>query len=84
MINLFQNDLVSKLKSNCNGHTYAGDKTVGVCDRNYNGLQVKLRQVGNEMLQWFDINFMQVNPSNFQYIVFSKSEEKHHKSVLIY
>ena len=27
------------------------------------------------MLQWFDVNFMQANPSKFQYIVLSKSEE---------
>ena len=28
------------------------------------------------MLEWFDINFMQANPSKFQYIVFSKKQEK--------
>ncbi len=28
------------------------------------------------MLEWFDINFMQANPSKYQYIVFSKKQEK--------
>ncbi len=57
---------------------YADDSTVGVCERNYTGLQIKLRQVGNEMLQWFDITFVQANLSTykFQCVVFSKSEEK--------
>ncbi len=36
----------------------------------------KFRQVRNEMLQWFGIDFMQANPSQFQNIVFAKSEEK--------
>ena len=73
---MFQNDLLSQLKNKCDVYNYADDNTVGVCDRNYNGLHVKLRQVGNEMLEWFDINFMQANPSKFQYIVFSKEQEK--------
>ena len=76
VFNLFQNDLVSKLKSNCDVYYYADDNAVGVCDCNYNGLQIKLRQVGKDMLQWFDMNVMQANPSKFQYMVFSKSEEK--------
>ena len=35
----------------------------------------KFSQVGHEMLQWFDTNFMPTNPSKCQYIEFSKSEE---------
>ncbi len=33
IFNLFQNNLVSKLKSNCDVYNYADDHTVGVCDR---------------------------------------------------
>ncbi len=67
-------DLVS-LKAIVDVYNYADDNTVGVCDRNYAGLQIKLRQVGNEMLQWFDIDIVQANPYKFQYIMFSKCEE---------
>ncbi len=51
VFNLFQNDLVSKLKNKCDVYNYADDNMVDVYDRNYDGLHIKLRQVGNEMLK---------------------------------
>ncbi len=54
-----------KLKSKCDVYNYTDDNSVAVCDRHYCGLHIKLRQTGNEMLKWFDINF-----------VFSTKQEK--------
>ena len=68
------------LKNKCDVYNYAADNTVDVCNRDVTAVMgyiiIKLRQVGNEMLEWFHINFMQTNPSKFQYIVFSKTPEK--------
>ncbi len=66
----------------CDEYSYGDNKTVGVCDRNYDGLHIKFRQVGNEKLKWrFDVNIMQANPSKFHCIVVSK---KLGKTVLVF
>ena len=49
-------------------------------DRNYEVAYKNIVVASNVMLEWFSINFMQANPSKFQFIVF---EEKSHQRDII-
>ncbi len=51
------------------------DKTLG-------GLQAKLSELSGILIQWFSDNYMQTNPSKFQYILFGEGGKEHESNVL--
>ena len=54
-------------------YDYADDNTAGVCIKTPDKLCRGLEKCVPSMLHWFDINFMQGNPSKFQFMLFGKN-----------
>ena len=60
----------------CDIFNYADDNTVCCVGDNVDDVKNKLHIVSSTMMKWFDANFMQANPSKFQFIVFDRVYEE--------
>ena len=80
IFNIFYNDLLLYLSEKCNAFNYADDTSILCVDRNYDAASKNVG-VSNVMLEWFSINFMQANPSKFQFILLEK--ESHQRDIIL-
>ncbi len=55
---------------------YADDNTIGCQSEDIPHLTVKSQRSIEELLNWFDSNYMQANPNKFQFIIFDKHNSK--------
>ena len=81
IFNIFYNDLLLCLSEKCNVFNYADDTSILCVDRNYEVAYKNIVVASNVMLEWFSTNFMQANPSKFQFIVFEK--ESHQRDIIL-
>ncbi len=58
-------------------YNFADDNAVSACDETLGGLQAKLSELSGILIQWFNDNYMQANPSQFQYILFGEGGKEH-------
>ncbi len=82
--NIFMNDLILQLtkeRGDC-VYNYADDNTVSACDKTLGGLQTKLSELSGILVQWFSDNYMQANPSKFQYVLFADGGKEHESNLL--
>ena len=75
IFNVFYNDLLLLLDEYCHVFNYADDTSILCTGHDYNDAYVKICSASTIMLEWFKSNFMQANPSKFQYIVFEKDKQ---------
>ncbi len=69
LFNLFQNDLICLLEKLCDVFNY----TIGAAGKDKEQVCVKLKESSGIMVNWFNDNYMQANPSKFQLIIFGTS-----------
>ncbi len=60
----------------------ADDNTVSACDKTPGSLRAKLSELPGRPIQWFRGNYMQANPSKFQYTLFSEGGKEHESNLL--
>ena len=65
IFNVFIRDLFYSIQ-NCNLYNYADDNPLSMASPNLDMVLSSLTLDGNNAIQWFDVNEMQVNPENFQ------------------
>ena len=70
--NVFSNDLLMLLSTICDIYNYADDNSISCEGDDYDSAHQKILQTSNVMLNWFKENYLQANPSKFQFIVFDK------------
>ncbi len=77
IFNVFLNDLLHQMGclENCDLYNYADDNTAGVCGKTPEEVCSRLEIVVASLLHWFDLNFMQANPSKFQFMMFGKKTD---------
>ena len=71
--NVFSNDLLILLSTICNIYNYADDNSICCEGNDYESAHQNVLQSANVMLKWFKENYLQANPSKFQFIVFDKT-----------
>ena len=76
MFNIFQNDLLCSIEKKCDIFNYADDNTICCYGNSINEVSTKLQSAIDDVLKWFDNNYMQANPAKFQLIMFGKGEPK--------
>ncbi len=79
IFNVFLKDLLHQMGclENCDLYNYADDNTAGVCGKTPEDSEIcsRLEIVVASLLHWFDLNFMQANPSKFQFMMFGKKTD---------
>ena len=70
LFNVFINDLFYFIQ-NCNLYNYAEDNALSMASPNLDTVLSSLTLDGNNVIQWFEVNGMQANPENFQFMLFS-------------
>ena len=73
--NIHSNDLLYAIMKMCYVYNYADDNTIGCSGKYPQEVQMKLENVSNVMLKWFDENMMKANPEKFQYIIFNRNKK---------
>ena len=75
MYNVFSNDLLCKVNnlSDITVYNYADDTTIACTDVNYDTTHNKLLNASEILLEWFESNNLNSNPTKFQLIVFEES-----------
>ncbi len=81
--NICTNDIILQLTKERSDCVYNYANTVSACDKILGGLQAKLSEVSGIFIQWFSENYMQANPSKFQYILFDEGGKEHERNLLL-
>jgi len=68
LFNIYVNDMFSCVE-NCQVFNYADDNTVSACHQNINELIDIILNDTNNLIKWFNDNFMKVNPEKFQLLL---------------
>ncbi len=71
--NVFSNDLLILLSTMCDIYNYADDNSLCCEGNDYESAHQNILQNADVMLKWFKDNYLQANPSKFQFIVFEKA-----------
>ena len=71
--NIHSNDLLVLMSTMCSIYNYADDNTIAVRDKSIQVVLSRLTRCAEQMIDWFNHNFMKANPDKFQFIVFDKS-----------
>ena len=69
--NIHSNGLLYAVMKMCDVYNYADDNT----GKDPQEVQMKLENVSNVMLKWFDENMMKGNPEKVQYIIFNRNKK---------
>lgn len=81
--NIFSNDLLLLMTILCDIYNYADDNTICCDGESYEVAYHKLTVVIKDMMKWFKENYLQANPTKFQYIVFEKNQTVRWKYIVL-
>ena len=70
--NIYSNDLLYLVENVCNIYNYADDNTICVFGETIENVIRNAQLATDVMLNWFKNNYLQVNVSKFQFILFHK------------
>jgi hypothetical protein len=75
IFNIFMNDIFYFIKD-CKIMNYADDNTIYTFHHNVDHIINTLQSDSKQAVEWFEINFMEANPTKFQFIFLSPSRKK--------
>ena len=75
LFNVFINDLLWLLNTKCDVFNYADDNTLAFCHKDPNVVKSVLEEASQISVNWFQDNFMKANPSKFQCMTLSRSNQ---------
>ena len=72
--NAHSNDFMYMLIAGCRIYNYADDNTISVEGTHLRDIRLKIEDQTKRLIQWYEDNYMKVNPDKFQAIVFGRKD----------
>ena len=83
LFNVFVNDLFYSLQEKCPLYNYADDNTLSMWGKTLEDVIRSLTESSVISIEWFEENYMQANPSKFQFFLINRTPEISHNEIEI-